>query len=182
MHIYIKRQKKSHCWSPGNKGSRDNGGEADKSRRPQETGQITMPAECADQLGNTAKKEKKEKRNSERHCSVKGIATIGAPPAYWGSGQSHLSARSPAPQTSVTRVSKAATGNAGKAGTSRRVPLHPCCGFCWISSPCKRRNKDGCKLEGCGLMDRSYQSNYLSGLKSFKFIAEQILLYFMDYK
>lgn len=54
-HIYKEAEKKL-LLEPGNKGSQDNGGEADKSRRPQETGRITMPAECADQLGNTAKK------------------------------------------------------------------------------------------------------------------------------
>lgn len=57
-HIYKEAEKKP-LLEPGNKGSRDNGGEADKSRRPQETGRITMPAECADQLRNMAKKKKK---------------------------------------------------------------------------------------------------------------------------
>lgn len=60
VQIYIKRlrEKKSHCWEMGNKGSRNNEGEADKSCRPQETGRITMPAECADQLDNRMKKKK----------------------------------------------------------------------------------------------------------------------------
>lgn len=53
----------------GNKGSQNNEGEADKSCRPQETGRITMPAECADQLGNRMNK-KREEKNMERHHSV----------------------------------------------------------------------------------------------------------------
>lgn len=74
-HIYKEAEKKP-LLEPGNKGSRDNGGEADKSRRPQETGRITMPAECADQLRNMAKKKKKKKR----HRSAESIRMISAPP------------------------------------------------------------------------------------------------------
>lgn len=70
-YIYKEAEKKP-LLEPGNKGSWDNGGEADKSRRPQETGRITMPAECADQLGNTAK-------NAERHRSAESIIMITAP-------------------------------------------------------------------------------------------------------
>ena len=57
----------------GNKGSRDNGGETDKSSGPQETARITMPVECADRLGNTGK-------NAERHHFAERIMIRVPPP------------------------------------------------------------------------------------------------------
>lgn len=70
---YILRGRKKPLLEPRNKGSSNNGGEADKSHRPQETGRITMPAECADQLRNT------EKNVARRHSADR-IAIIRPPP------------------------------------------------------------------------------------------------------
>lgn len=106
---YILRGREKPLLEPRNKGSSNNGGEADKSHRPQETGRITMPAECADQLRNTEKKwraaalQKGRQRLDTPHLTFPSLEA-----ASYRSEESHLSGWS---KTSARAKTSATSGS-----------------------------------------------------------------------